>query len=232
LTDGRPYFVVTSAPGSSNTFGLSETLGGLPVTISAGAGTGFTGASFEKVAASFNSASPSVVTVDASLLRSASSNGYSTGDALVYSVTGGDKLGGLTNGSTYYAIAVNGTDFRLASSSANALAGASISLGTDGSGTDQFTNSSTITSTSVANAIRTNASNRAELGAQLNALNYAIDNLQTLSNNLNDAYSRISDVDYASETSSLTKNQIMQEAATAMLAQANQMPNVILTLLK
>jgi hypothetical protein len=93
-------------------------------------------------------------------------------------------------------------------------------LGTNGSGTDQFTNSSTITAASVADAIRTNASNRAGLGAQLNALNYAIDNLQTLSNNLNDAYSRISDVDYASETSILTKNQIMQEAAIAMLAQA------------
>jgi flagellin len=234
LTDGNPYFVVTGGPGNSNTFSLSTTLNnGSPVTISAGTGTGFNGASFEKVTgASFNSTSSSVVTVDASLLRSASSNGYSTGDALVYSVTGGDKLSGLTNGSTYYAIAVNGTDFRLASSSANALAGTAIGLGTNGSGTDQFTNSSSITTATVADAIRTNASNRAGLGAQLNALNYAIDNLQTLSNNLNDAYSRISDVDYASETSSLTKNQIMQEAATAMLAQANQMPNVILTLLK
>jgi flagellin len=233
LVDGSPYFVVTGSPGSSNTFSLSGTLNnGSPVTISAGTGTGFTGASFEKVTAGFNSTSSSVVTIDGSLLRSASSNGYSTGDALVYSVTGGDRLSGLTNGSTYYAIAVTGTDFRLASSSANALAGAAIGLGTNGSGTDQFTNSSTITAASVADAIRTNASNRAGLGAQLNALNYAIDNLQTLSNNLNDAYSRISDVDYASETSILTKNQIMQEAAIAMLAQANQMPNVILTLLK
>jgi flagellin len=42
----------------------------------------------------------------------------------------------------------------------------------------------------------------------------------------------VQDVDYASETAKLTKGQILQQAATAMLAQANQMPNVILTLLK
>jgi flagellin len=63
-------------------------------------------------------------------------------------------------------------------------------------------------------------------------LSYAIDNLQTLSNNLSEAYSRIVDTDYAAETSALTRNQILQQAATSMLAQANQMPNVILTLLK
>jgi flagellin len=63
-------------------------------------------------------------------------------------------------------------------------------------------------------------------------LSYAIDSLQTLSNNLSEAYSRIVDTDYAAETSNLTKNKILQEAAIAMLAQANQMPNVILTLLK
>jgi len=46
------------------------------------------------------------------------------------------------------------------------------------------------------------------------------------------ARSRIVDTDYATETASLTKGQILQQAATAMLAQANQMPNVILSLLK
>jgi flagellin len=56
--------------------------------------------------------------------------------------------------------------------------------------------------------------------------------METLSSNLAQAYSRIMDVDYATETAALTRNQIMQQAATSMLAQANQMPNVILTLLK
>ena len=89
-----------------------------------------------------------------------------------------------------------------------------------------------VTTLMVSDAIAVNATNRASLGAQLNTLDYAIDNLQTLSNNLSEAYSRIVDTDYAAETAALTRNQILQQAATSMLAQANQMPNVILTLLK
>jgi flagellin len=56
--------------------------------------------------------------------------------------------------------------------------------------------------------------------------------LPSLSANLTSARSQVIDTDYASETASLTKGQILQQAATAMLAQANQMPNVILSLLK
>jgi flagellin len=80
--------------------------------------------------------------------------------------------------------------------------------------------------------IQENITNRADLGAAINSLNYAVDNMQTLSNNLADGISRIVDTDYAAETANLTKSQILQQAATSMLAQANQMPNVILTLLK
>ena len=57
-------------------------------------------------------------------------------------------------------------------------------------------------------------------------------NVNELSSNLSAARSNVQDTDYASETASLTKGQILQQAATAMLAQANQMPNVILSLLK
>ena len=80
--------------------------------------------------------------------------------------------------------------------------------------------------------IAENAKNRSALGAGQNSLQYAADNIQTLSNNLADSVGRIVDTDYASETANLTKTQILQQAATSMLAQANQMPNVILTLLK
>jgi flagellin len=65
-----------------------------------------------------------------------------------------------------------------------------------------------------------------------NQLSYAVNNVTELSGNLSAARSRVMDTDYASETATLTKGQILQQAATAMLAQANQMPNVILTLLK
>ena len=73
---------------------------------------------------------------------------------------------------------------------------------------------------------------RSALGAVQNQLEYAVNNVQELSANLTAARSRIVDTDYATETASLTKGQILQQAATAMLAQANQMPNVILSLLK
>jgi len=73
---------------------------------------------------------------------------------------------------------------------------------------------------------------RTTLGAIQNQMEYAVSNVTELSANLTAARSRIVDTDYATETASLTKGQILQQAATAMLAQANQMPNVILSLLK
>jgi len=73
---------------------------------------------------------------------------------------------------------------------------------------------------------------RGLLGATQNQMEYAVNNITELSANLASARSRVVDTDYASETAELTKGQILQQAATAMLAQANQMPNVILSLLK
>ena len=73
---------------------------------------------------------------------------------------------------------------------------------------------------------------RGLLGATQNQMEYSVNNITELSANLSSARSRVVDTDYAAETASLTKGQILQQAATAMLAQANQMPNVILSLLK
>jgi flagellin len=73
---------------------------------------------------------------------------------------------------------------------------------------------------------------RSLLGAYQNRLEFTLSNITALSTNLTASRSRVIDTDYASETADLTRNQILQQAATAMLAQANQMPNVILTLLK
>jgi len=73
---------------------------------------------------------------------------------------------------------------------------------------------------------------RGLLGAYQNQLEYTVSNVTDLAGNLSAARSRVIDTDYAAETANLTKGQILQQAATAMLAQANQMPNVILTLLK
>jgi len=73
---------------------------------------------------------------------------------------------------------------------------------------------------------------RGQLGAVQNQLEYTVANLSEFSNNLSASRSRVMDTDYAAETANLTKGQILQQASTAMLAQANQMPNVILSLLK
>jgi len=73
---------------------------------------------------------------------------------------------------------------------------------------------------------------RSLLGAYQNQIEYTVSNVTELSSNLEAARSNVIDSDYASETATLTKGQILQQAATAMLAQANQMPNVILSLLK
>jgi len=76
------------------------------------------------------------------------------------------------------------------------------------------------------------ATQRSALGAYQNQIEFTVSNVQELSSNLTAARSNVQDTDYATETASLTKGQILQQAATAMLAQANQMPNVILSLLK
>lgn len=81
-------------------------------------------------------------------------------------------------------------------------------------------------------ALQSINSSRAALGAMQNRFAMTITNLQTTSENLSAAKSRIADTDFAAETASLTRSQILQQAGTAMLAQANSMPQNVLTLLK
>ena len=73
---------------------------------------------------------------------------------------------------------------------------------------------------------------RAQLGATMNRLTYTADNLSNISSNLAASRSNIMDTEYATASSQLSKNQIIQQAATAMLAQANQQPQSVLSLLK
>ena len=73
---------------------------------------------------------------------------------------------------------------------------------------------------------------RAEIGAGINRMAYAADNLMNISSNQTQSRSSIMDTDYALATTQLAKTQIIQQAATAMLAQANQQPQSVLSLLK
>lgn len=73
---------------------------------------------------------------------------------------------------------------------------------------------------------------RGDLGAKINRLTYAADNLTNVSTNTSASRSRIQDADYAQATTELARTQIIQQAATAMLAQANQAPQSVLSLLR
>jgi len=81
-------------------------------------------------------------------------------------------------------------------------------------------------------AIKKVSSERAKLGAMQNRLEHTINNLSTTAENLTASESRIRDVDMAKEMMEFTKNSILQQAATAMLAQANQQPQGVLQLLQ
>ena len=74
--------------------------------------------------------------------------------------------------------------------------------------------------------------NRAALGATQNRFENTISNLQNISENVSAARGRIQDTDFAVETANLSKNQILQQAGTAILSQANQLPQAVLSLLR
>ncbi|MBZ0105902.1 MAG: flagellin [Sulfuricella denitrificans] len=73
---------------------------------------------------------------------------------------------------------------------------------------------------------------RSQYGADMSRYASAVANLQVFSVNTSAAYSRVMDTDYAAETTNMTRNQILQQAGTAMLAQANQVPSTVLGLLR
>lgn len=82
------------------------------------------------------------------------------------------------------------------------------------------------------NALKEINTNRADIGAIQNRFTSTIANLQTTSENLSASRSRIQDADFAAETAALTRAQILQQAGVAMLAQANALPNNVLSLLR
>ncbi len=80
-------------------------------------------------------------------------------------------------------------------------------------------------------ALKTVSNQRAEYGANLNRLNFNIDNISSASTNLSSAKSRIEDADMSKEVSEMTKNKILQQSGMAMLSQANQNPQMVMQLI-
>ncbi|WP_312124995.1 flagellin domain-containing protein [Pseudomonas sp.] len=122
----------------------------------------------------------------------------------------------------------------------------SIDLGTGGFGADALGVGSAVSITGANSAAHTNVdaavsaidaamdtinAKRADLGAVQNRMTSTISNLQNIAENATSARSRVQDADFAAETSEMTKQQTLQQASTAVLAQANQLPNAVLKLL-
>ena len=94
------------------------------------------------------------------------------------------------------------------------------------------TASATSALSAIDNAIEQVSQSRAQLGAFQNRLIATVNNLTNVVTNTEQSKSRIMDTDYSKETTKLARSQIIQQAATAMLAQANQAPQMVLSLLK
>ena len=123
-----------------------------------------------------------------------------------------------------------------ASAAAGLTVGYSASVATAGAGVSSVDLSTAAGSqaalTTLDAAINTVTDSRAAMGAYQNRLSASISNLETTSQNLSASRSRIMDTDYAKESTNLAKAQIISQAATAMLAQANQSQQSVLALLK
>ena len=105
------------------------------------------------------------------------------------------------------------------------------SLGISGTSIDTLDNATTALA-DISSALETINEQRATIGAGINRMEYALDNLTNISSNATQSRSTIMDTDYATATTQLAKTQIIQQAATAMLAQANQQPQAVMQLLK
>jgi len=227
------------ASGSTNT---SMQVNG--VDIGSVSTTGGTGAYASNIAAAINAQTASTgVTASAStagLVTLTAADGRNitlTGGGAVYagftagstttakvnlaaSGSGGITLGGTSAGATASGLTYGVTPATLS----NTGSVSSLNLSTAAGATSALT--------VIDAAIASVNSSAAALGALQNRFSAAVSNLQTTSTNLSAARSRIQDTDFAAETANMTRGQILQQAGTAMLAQANSLPQSVLALLK
>lgn len=141
---------------------------------------------------------------------------------------GSDKLTGTGKGLTFQ-IGANGVEDQRVTLSVGDMSSTSIGVGGADVSTKDAANKAI---DMVDSAVKTVSMQRAGLGALQNRLEYTVNNLTTTNENLTAAESQIRDTDMATEMINYTKNNILQQASQAMLAQANQQPQAILQLLQ
>ena len=127
-------------------------------------------------------------------------------------------------------IAIDFGDFNLAAGATAAAAG--VSQGALGADLSALAVNTAAAITTLDTAIAGVNSQRSSYGSMVNRLEYAVDNLANVSQNAAASRSQILDADYATESTELARTQIIQQAGTAMLAQANQQSQSVLALLK
>ena len=135
--------------------------------------------------------------------------------------TTGAKIHTFTASST----AFGSNSFNIASGTAGLLSGINASSITTAGNANSAV-------AAVTTALATVNTGRSEMGATMNRLQYAADNLANVARNATESRGRVMDADYAKETTELARTQIIAQAGTAMLAQANQMKQTVLSLLK
>jgi len=135
--------------------------------------------------------------------------------------TAGAKIHTFTASST----AFGSNSFNIASGTAGLLSGINASSITTAGNANSAV-------AAVTTALATVNTGRSEMGATMNRLQYAADNLANVARNATESRGRVMDADYAKETTELARTQIIAQAGTAMLAQANQMKQTVLSLLK
>ena len=148
-------------------------------------------------------------------------------DMNVFDTTASGAIG--VSGVVYFQVGIEGTSGNTISASFISIDSTSLEI-SSGSVLTQASAQSALDLLDT--AIATVDDFRADLGAKINRLTYAADNLTSVSENTAASRSRIMDTDYAAATTDLARTQIIQQAATAMLAQANQQPQSVLSLLR
>jgi flagellin len=218
-------YPVTS--GSTNYYGVAGTSTSSSTAKDAAAG-GF--------AVSTDASTAAVVTITA--------HTFVTGDIVHADLDAGETgATGLTDGNLYTVTKLSDDTFSLTNYDANGAGAAVINHGgsansatitftkLDKTGVDSASNAQ-IAIKAVDYAIDFVSTERGKLGAVSNRLTSTINNIEQISINLSASKGRIEDADFAAETGNLAKNQILQQAATAMLAQANASKQQVLTLIR
>src|SRR5574343_1927308 len=151
---------------------------------------------------------------------------YQQLSAEITRVTGNTKF----NGTSVFGAS---TTFQIGSGTADTITMSAISSSNITQGGSISTAAlATAAMSSIDTALDNANTTRATLGAYQNRFDSVIANLQVSTENMSSAKSRIMDADFAAETAKMTRAQILQQAGTAMLAQANQLPNSVMTLLR